>query len=313
VWLIKKYLINIICILLIFVCISNLYGADIDNSLEKRQISVAIWNGTGTYGFYTVDWCISRINEYNNAHSDTKITTTKISKISSVSDLNGFNVLILPGGDHGSTFINNINNDAVRQFVSNGGGAIGICAGAYALAHHTDDAYDGINVAPHVNCLSQSYSGIVKVSMIRGDLLGMSSKEFSMELENGPAMYMNSDGAITLSTYVTGPNVGGISQVLDSYGEGRVILFGPHPENEDLPCPNMLGGSIKYVASEYNDIEYNNIPVENNPISEENLSMDNFTNLSNVNLNYFSLYETGFPLFLVLILSVFGILSWIRK
>jgi hypothetical protein len=73
------------------------------------------------------------------------------------------------------------------------------------------------------------------------------------------------------------------------------------------------GGSKGFALFRYGvlDKSFFNSSTTNNDksVSDDGINLDS----NDVNPNYFSLYKTGFPLFLVLILSVFGILSWRRK
>ncbi|MDR3292087.1 MAG: hypothetical protein LBT10_08080 [Methanobrevibacter sp.] len=73
------------------------------------------------------------------------------------------------------------------------------------------------------------------------------------------------------------------------------------------------GGSKGFALFRYGVLDksfFNSFTTNN----DKSVSDDGINSaINDVNPNYFSLYKTGFPLFLVLILSVFGILSWRRK
>jgi glutamine amidotransferase-like uncharacterized protein len=223
--------------------VSTIHGAD---------INLAVYNGIGS-----IPNCVNNvesiINTYNNNHPDINIHVSKISGIKSLEDLNGINVLLFPGGTHGYTYFDHVNGDIIRSWVNSGHGYVGICAGAYAGVHQVDDNYISYNVAPHVNAKAVYHEGLVTMNMTLdgANILGVSPGKYDMVHANGPVMYANSEGSTTIATYDTILGVGynnwsGI--IFDTYGSGKTILFGPHPESQP-GYPDMLGNAIKYVSN----------------------------------------------------------------
>ena len=53
--------------------------------------------------------------------------------------LESIDVIIIPGGGGSRQYLNlgHENHDRIRSFVENGGGAVGICAGAYFFSKYT--------------------------------------------------------------------------------------------------------------------------------------------------------------------------------
>lgn len=161
--------------------------------------------------------------------------------------LDEFRVLIQPGGS-GSKQAKTLGEEGrkrVKQFVTDGGGYIGICAGAYLAsaeypwslrlldAHVIDDAHwargEG-NVQLQISPAGQAALNVDKelctIHFENGPLLGPGGKDdindyellasFKTEIvENGaPAGVMKGTAAIARGTF----------------GKGRVQCFSPHPE-----------------------------------------------------------------------------------
>jgi glutamine amidotransferase-like uncharacterized protein len=252
-------------VLLFFFTAFLLMSVFIIQSVEGKQINVVIYNGPGSI-FNCVNNVESTINVYNSNHADNQINVLKRSSIKNINDLNDVDVLLMPGGTHGYIYFNYADGNVIRQFVSSGHGYIGICAGAYAGAYQVDDYYVTYGVAPHINCKSVYHEGLTRLTVTPegSEVLGVSPGEYIIDHENGPVMYFNSQGAVSVATYDDISRVGyrgwtGIA--LDTYGSGKTILYGPHPESETR-YPEMLGNSIKYVS--YNNQELIDVHFDKN-------------------------------------------------
>ncbi len=135
-------------------------------------------------------------------------------------ELDRFCVLIIPGG-HTFKLLDNLgeaSRQCIRSFVENGGGYIGICMGAYvaseiglvkSLAIRVSGEYDvELNVVRPDHPVMKGYTGKV-----------------GMSYQNGPEM-IPAERDIPLAVF---PNHRA-AIVAGSLGEGRVVLFSPHPE-----------------------------------------------------------------------------------
>lgn len=167
--------------------------------------------------------------------------------------LAGYNLLAMPGGSGGAYYLDSgsISGSAIRNFVANGGGYLGICAGAYAAAAHTDGWYDGWGVAPHVRCKEVNYEGglSLQITSAGQQVLGTSGTK-TLAHYNGPAMYV-SGNAVVFATYADG-NTGypGYAAIVgDYYGKGRVVLCGPHPELSPL-VPTFVSQLINWASGD---------------------------------------------------------------
>lgn len=217
-----------------------------------ETIKVLIYNGN-----YASTNCVNGIKralDYANTNNviDGVIFTYATSTIINSAILSGYDALAMPGGSGGADYLesSSISGSAIRSFVANGGGYIGICAGAYAAAAHTDGWYDGWGVAPHIRCKEVNYEGglSLQITSAGQQVLGTSGTK-TLAHYNGPAMYV-SGNAVVFATYADG-NTGypGYAAIVgDYYGNGRVVLCGPHPELSPL-VPTFVSQLINWAAS----------------------------------------------------------------
>ncbi|MDR2707054.1 MAG: glycosyltransferase family 39 protein [Planctomycetaceae bacterium] len=173
-----------------------------------------------------------------------------------VGNLSKYDLLIVPGGlsDEMANTLGNEGREAIRKFVHEGGGYIGICAGAY-LASATFEKFLGlVNVKtnhtqeymPRIGVMEQRQLGgaIAELEFSdEGKKLFSTNRFGNINYINGPifieAGRSDLQFFITLSTYRsdiyryhfqqgTMPNTPAI--VAGQFGQGNVILFSPHPE-----------------------------------------------------------------------------------
>ncbi|MEX0702446.1 MAG: BPL-N domain-containing protein [Planctomycetales bacterium] len=161
--------------------------------------------------------------------------------------LSGYDVILHPGGGarvQGNT-LGDEGREKVRQFVRNGGGYVGICAGAY-LATGEVDAYLGILDADVVDFEHWARGkGEVEISLTpQGrQLLGADADRLKIEYAQGPLLapagkadlpdyepLAKFETEIALKGAPRGVMVGTSAIVTGRYGEGRIICFSPHPE-----------------------------------------------------------------------------------
>lgn len=141
-----KHFISIVfaVVLLGFSCTSNPVDA-LNNS--EGKITVGIFEGHG--GSQTCVW---------ETVEAIKIDEGMDAKIISSSDiangvLESIDVIIIPGGGGSRQYLNlgHENHDRIRSFVENGGGAVGICAGAYFFSNTPGYASIAINGAEAID------------------------------------------------------------------------------------------------------------------------------------------------------------------
>jgi glutamine amidotransferase-like uncharacterized protein len=162
--------------------------------------------------------------------------------------LSGYDVLIMPGGEAIDYFDNNqINNASIKQFVSEGNGYIGICAGAYAASSYVTDDFPGWGLSD-VNTSTESYEGVLTISATSSGTKLLNGTLTDIYMATGPAMITN-DKKNVLATYADN-NTGYLGYpaiIEDTYGNGRVILSGPHPELKPQN-PQLLTNMLLWVS-----------------------------------------------------------------
>ncbi|MEX0715271.1 MAG: BPL-N domain-containing protein [Planctomycetaceae bacterium] len=161
--------------------------------------------------------------------------------------LTGYDVILHPGGGarvQGNT-LGDEGREEVRRFVREGGGYVGICAGAY-LATGQVDAYLGILDAEIVDYEHWARGkGDVEISLSpRGrELLGAEADRLTIQYAQGPLLAPGGkadlpdyeqlakfETEIALKGAPRGVMIGASAIVTGEYGKGRIICFSPHPE-----------------------------------------------------------------------------------
>ncbi|BAW32300.1 conserved hypothetical protein [Methanothermobacter sp. MT-2] len=219
-------------------------ASDPDGS--TKVVKVLIYSGydASTNCVNGIKYCLDAIKL--NSVTFTYATSTFINS----NILASYDVLVMPGGTSGLSYLRNpnISASAIKSFVSNGGGYLGVCAGAYAAAVAVDGYYTSWGLAD-VRCKAVYYEGELAVSITSAgeNILGLSGTQ-TISHYNGAAMYATGT-VTTLATYADNKTgyKGYIAAVADTYGSGRVILCGPHPELSPR-IPEMVVQMIAWLA-----------------------------------------------------------------
>jgi glutamine amidotransferase-like uncharacterized protein len=221
------------------------------STTPTKTIKVLIYNGNGA-----ITSCVNGIKTaLNSANTNnlvpgyyfTYATSTSITP----SILTNYDLLAMPGGSSGKTYLNSVSQSAVRNFVSSGHGFLGICAGAYAGSKAVYSGstlyYNGWGVAPHVYSKVYNHEGNLQFSMTTSgsQLLGTSGTTTIVHY-NGPAMY--GSGFTRFASYSSGTYSGYAAIVGDTYGNGRSVLSGPHPEL-DPQNPTLIARMIIWATN----------------------------------------------------------------
>ncbi|MCZ3365738.1 MULTISPECIES: BPL-N domain-containing protein [Methanobacterium] len=250
-------------------------GKHTGNSLNEQAyastpvtVNVLIYDGEGVIPG-SVDGIKDCLDYVNGENIDLNV----YSNYSTIEEINsqtlpGYDILIMPGG-LGITYINNpeINAEDLKNFVKNGKGYVGICAGAYAASKHVDGDYDGWGIAQDINSKPVDYVGNLPISMTSSGGIILNSQNLknfggqktssflnfgdsvTMYHWNGPAMYKTDGSNDSLAVYVANEtgyqNYAAIAT--DTHGSGRIVLSGPHPELSPTK-PEMLARMILWAA-----------------------------------------------------------------
>ncbi len=182
----------------------------------------------------------------------TKVDERSVNKM----QLETCSLLIMPGGYTGR-IVGALGEDGLarlRQFVLAGGGYVGICAGAYIAAEKVEvpGHPPGLGIIAIENH-RKSGKGIRTIAAAQPEHPVLVGCERKMRIwyENGPAIGPGM-GVETLATYADGS----AAVVCSSCGEGRVVIFSPHPEGSikaevepgGLGTLGLLRNAIRYAA-----------------------------------------------------------------
>jgi glutamine amidotransferase-like uncharacterized protein len=146
---------------------------------------------------------------------------------------------------------------AVRSFIENGGGYVGICAGAYLAMSSRDEYLRIIDCRPG----GSSGSGVVLAdfSSTAGDAIDVRGQQ-QIKYSGGPLIETESLPA-TCSVWATFaedlaradkkpvPLAGKAAIVAAEFGDGRLVLFSPHPERWPGPQESFWN-AIRWSAGE---------------------------------------------------------------
>lgn len=175
-------------------------------------------------------------------------------------------VLIFPGGSasqQGKT-LGNEGRESVRQFVDDGGGFIGICAGAYLASIEYPWSLGLLNA--HVLDGEHWARGEgdvrLRISPAGRETLGANAESCTIHFENGPLLGPGHkkgikpyellavfDSEIVENGAPKGVMKGAAAIARGSYGKGRVVCFSPHPEKTPGREP-LLRAAVRWAAQQ---------------------------------------------------------------
>jgi len=207
--------------------------------------------------------------------SGVTVRGTKASRITA-SALQGYDVVLMPGGSSFYTNQPDVDVQAIKSFVSGGKGYYGTCAGAYGgcttiqtdsngvINPYTMEKIDpiGNNTDGTPIYPNQAGMGVSKatchmfyqvgktqnrMTAFGEDIFKMSG-DVAIDHHNGPAM----DGGGTVAAIFDDTQQKGMNSiVVDKFGNGRSILVSPHPEHTYLQncyivtaCAAWAGGAF---------------------------------------------------------------------
>ena len=147
-------------------------------------------------------------------------------------DLTKYDLLFFPGG--GGYVFTEKAQQRLRDFLTNGGGYVGICAGACA-------ALDFKLV--DCNYFSFRERGLAEVHLMPHPITDGYAPDRRMWLShyNGPFIEPSKDVQVVVM-YNSGPPYAAI--VVKSYGKGRVVVISPHPEAQSDSRPLVLNSFL---------------------------------------------------------------------
>jgi hypothetical protein len=180
--------------------------------------------------------------------------------------LKDFDVLV-QGGGSGSKCgltLKSEGRDQIRGFVKNGGGFIGICAGAYLASSHYEWSLHILNAQVVDRAHWNRGGGTVKLNLTAGgkNQLAVDQDVIDCKYNQGPLLAPHDKADLpayqTLATFgseiakngaPTGVMVGTTAVAAAPFGQGRVIAISPHPE-ATKGLDNVIRRAVKWVSGE---------------------------------------------------------------
>jgi len=219
----------------------NGFKTIIPPALASKPVKVAIYDGGGSSkaGVEAVKRAMSSI-------VGTEVTLVSTEQMGTV-NLKAFDTVIFCGGvaRTQAKSIGEAGMTNVREYVRGGGGYVGICAGAY-LACSGFDWSLGILNARTVSSRWRRGTGYLEAEVTESGktLLGEVTGVFKVRYNNGPVIKPDYRADIPAYTPVAlfrtelaennspvGVMVNSPVAAMGSYGQGRVFISSPHPEN----------------------------------------------------------------------------------
>ena len=219
---------------------------------EVPVIKVAVYEDKGATGKG-----IPCVTEIMSRTHDIKLTRLKGADIAA-GGLRGYDLVMFTGGSGSAEAagLGEKGREEVRDFVRNGGGYVGICAGAY-LACSGFEWGVGILNAKTVSSKWRRGQGEVKVE---GEAFGQKLTERGVRYANGPIIKADVRKDLpafeTLVSFRTelaendtpvGVMVGSPAMVRSTYGLGRVFVSSPHPE-QTAGLENLVVQALRWTA-----------------------------------------------------------------
>lgn len=162
-------------------------------------------------------------------------------------NLGVYDVLVFPGGSGSSQAkgIGEAGAKNVREFIRNGGGYVGICAGAYLACSNFSWGLGILNAGTVSNKWRRGQAILdLETTADATAVLGEVKGQFKVRYNNGPILkpWTRKDlpAYTTLSVFRSetalygspaGVQVNSPAQAIATFGKGRVFVSSPHPEN----------------------------------------------------------------------------------
>ncbi len=219
---------------------------------EVPVIKVAVYEDKGATGKG-----IPCVTEIMSRTDDIKLTRLKGADIAA-GGLRGYDLVMFTGGSGSAEAagLGEKGREEVRDFVRNGGGYVGICAGAY-LACSGFEWGVGILNAKTVSSKWRRGQGEVKVE---GEAFGEKLTDRGVRYANGPIIKADVrkdlpafETLVSFSTELAendtpvGVMVNAPAMVRSSYGLGRVFTSSPHPE-QTAGLENLVVQAVRWTA-----------------------------------------------------------------
>lgn len=222
-----------------------------------KAIEVAVFAGVGARSNGCVEWF-----RLVNSSPEMNLTLLDANDIRSGA-LKNVDLLVMPGGSS-ATIKKDLKPEGaekLKDFIRNGGGYIGTCAGCCLMMEEQADVTRGISVMPYGRLGSKGkFMMPLAVNKKGAEAMGVEEGEYKVRYSGGPVLYPTTNvieganfevWATYASDFDTPKNKlvmnGNAAIVGGTYGKGRVFAIACHPEN--FPVTHFLvRAAFRYVT-----------------------------------------------------------------
>ncbi|SMP56214.1 Acyl-coenzyme A:6-aminopenicillanic acid acyl-transferase [Neorhodopirellula lusitana] len=179
--------------------------------------------------------------------------------------LDSFDIVVMPGGS-GSAQARRLGEDGcqtIRDFVADGGGYVGICAGAYLASSQYSWSLNLINARVFDRTHWARGQGEVELKMTAAGIRKFDTDELvSVYYGQGPLLVPDDHEDLpayeVLASFATEVALKGAPEgamknthaiIRSNYGDGRVICFSPHPETKSGPN-DIIADGVRWVGGQ---------------------------------------------------------------
>ena len=226
---------------------------------KTRPIKVGVYSGPGA-----PQSSVEAVVKVMKPFTEAKTVILSGEEIGTL-NLSAYDVLVFPGGSGSgqSKGIGEAGLKNVREFVSNGGGYVGICAGAYLACSNFSWGL-GILNAGTVSSKWRRGQAILDLEMTEAGkpMLGDVPGVFKVRYNNGPILKPWTRTDLPAYTPLTlfrtevakndtpvGVQVNSAAQAIATFGKGRVFVSSPHPEGTP-GLENLIPRGVFWAAGD---------------------------------------------------------------
>jgi len=250
---------NNVCLsILVLILTSAFQFCGVPASNADESIRVAVYRGAGAS-----DTCANASKEILNGTEGFEADFVSAEQIQE-GKLKEYDVVIFPGGTASgeSKAIGEKGWEELRAFVQNGGGYVGVCAGAYMALYKPTRSTGNLISAELQEGEWERGEALLEIEFTSEGRQALDAPEgrLNVAYQNGPVIHRADTNAlepyVVLAYFRTevaendapeGVQIDSPAIVAAEYGKGRVLICSPHPEL--TPNLNYLTArKVKYVA-----------------------------------------------------------------
>lgn len=216
------------------------FFAEAETTNAVGQIKTGVYAGRGISGNGATEW-FRIVN--SSPEMELKIVDSKMIR---EGGLDGLDVLVMPGGSSPDIKrdLGTNGTERIKDFIRNGGGYFGTCAGCCLMMEEAPDPSRGIGVMPFYRSGSKGRFLIpVELNKDGAEATGLKTGLYSIQYSHGPILEPSTQLVAGASFKVFGVNrsdsgkhgkapemYGRAAIVGGTYGKGRVFVTSVHPE-----------------------------------------------------------------------------------